>query len=34
MPKNVYGQLWMLGFSSQTIISKLQTVKEFIDGWM
>jgi hypothetical protein len=27
-PKNTFGQLWMMGFSNQTIISKLWTIEK------
>jgi hypothetical protein len=33
MPRNIFGQLWMLGFSNQTIISKL-LITERIYRWL
>ncbi len=32
-PRNTFGQLWMLGFSNQTIISKLRTI-ERVYKWL
>jgi hypothetical protein len=32
-PKNTFGQLWMLGFSNQIIISKLHTI-ERVYRWL
>jgi hypothetical protein len=33
-PRNNFGQLWMSGFSNQTIISKLWTIKRVYSGWV